>query len=55
MYGRASAGAGIAAGGLLATGQNVVAFLIAGTAAAVLAGIAVYRLKTRRERRQPGS
>jgi hypothetical protein len=55
MYGRASAGAAVAAGGLLMTGQHVVAFLIAGTAVLVLAGLGVYRLATRRERRQPGA
>ena len=54
MYGRASTGAAVAAGGLLASGQGVVAFLIAGTAAAVLGGLAAYRLATRPERKRHG-
>lgn len=54
MYGRAGAGAGIAAGGALAAGQHVVAYLIIGTAVVVLGGLGAYRLATRRERRQHG-
>lgn len=55
MYGRAGAGAAVAAGGMLAAGQHAVAYLIVGTAVAVLAGLGAYRLATRRERRQPGA
>lgn len=54
MYGRAGAGAAVAAGGMLATGQHVVAWLIMGTAVLVLGGLGAYRLATRRERRQHG-
>lgn len=52
MYGKIGlASGGVAAGALLASGEQMVAWTIVGAAAVVLAGIMLYRLATIKARR----
>jgi hypothetical protein len=52
MYGRMSAAGGtIAAGALLASGANVMTWMIAGGVGVVLGGLTLYRLATIKARR----
>jgi hypothetical protein len=52
MYGKMGVASGaVAAGALLASGQQMVAWAILGSASVVLAGIMLYRLATIKARR----